>query len=81
MKEINTKDFRREVDEILRSAVSTEYVSDILNSEDESGVTFLDEVKSDVEETSAWEEEGYYNDDDIRLAIGRTLLSRLGISY
>ena len=39
----------------------------------------MQEIIEDVMETSAWEDEGYYNEDDIRLAIGRVLMGRLGI--
>ena len=39
----------------------------------------MDDVIDDVMTSSAWDDEGYYNDDDIRLAIGRTLMARLGI--
>ena len=68
-----------EVTRIIRMAVSDEYSSYILNHYDEeSGKTFMDAVVEDVMETSAFEE-GYYNEDDIRLAIGREFMSRLGI--
>ena len=40
----------------------------------------MEDVIKNVKETSAWEDEGYYNDDDIRLAIGRELTARLGIT-
>lgn len=36
----------------------------------------MEDVIQNVMETSAWEDEGYYNDDDIRLAIGRELMAR-----
>lgn len=39
----------------------------------------MEDVIKNVMETSAWDDEGYYNDDDIRLAIGRELMARLGI--
>ena len=69
-----------QVTEIMRSATSSEYVRYILEQYDEtSEQTFMNAVIVDVMETSAWEDEGYYNDDDIRLAIGRELMARLGI--
>ena len=70
-----------EVSEIMRSAVSSEYARYILEQEDDvTGNTFMEDVVQNVMETSAWEDEGYYNDDDIRLTIGRELMARLGIS-
>ena len=39
----------------------------------------MEDVINDVLEASAWEEEGYYNEDDIRLAIGRVLAHRLNV--
>jgi len=69
-----------EVRRIIRMAVSDEYSSHILEQYDEiSGETFMDAVIRDVMESSAWEYEGYYNEDDIRLAIGRELMARMGI--
>ena len=79
-----TKTERNEIEfqvtEIMRSAASSEYARYILEQYDEaSEQTFMNAVIVDVMETSAWEDEGYYNDDDIRLAIGRELMARLGI--
>lgn len=39
----------------------------------------MEDIIQNVLETSAWEDEGYYNEDDIRLAIGRELMARLRI--
>lgn len=65
---------------IMRYAVSSEYARYILEHEnEETESTFVDDVIDDVMCTSAWDEEGYYNDDDIRLSIGRILMERLGI--
>ena len=65
---------------IMRYAVSDEYVRHTLEHEnEETENTFMDDVIDDVMCTSAWDEEGYYNDDDIRLSIGRVLMERLGI--
>lgn len=67
---------------ILVMAVSSDYARHILESrEDEDGDTFLDLVIDDVLTSSAWEDEGYYNDDDIRLAIGRVLMDKLNLWY
>lgn len=75
-KKINLKKKKKiefEINKILSSAVSREYARYILEQ------TFIDAVVANVMETSAWKEEGYYNEDDIRLAIGRELVARLGI--
>ena len=75
------KEIEFEVSEIMRSATSSEYSKYSLEQEDDvTGNTFMEDVIKNVMETSAWEDEGYYNDDDIRLAIGRELMARLGIS-
>lgn len=75
-KHIPDKIFRQEVRLVLASAVSTYYAHYIIESED-----FLPWVKRDVEETSAWNDEWYYNEDDIRFAIGRFLCEKLGLDY
>ena len=72
-------DMQREIYLIMRSAISDDYVRTILNHKDANNNTFIDDVIDDVLECSAWNDEGYYNEDDIRLAIGRVLISRLGI--
>lgn len=74
------KEIEFEVSEILQSAVSSEYSRYILEQEDDvTENTFMEDVIKNVMETSAWEDEGYYNSFDIKLAIGRELLARLGI--
>lgn len=74
------KEIEFEIKKILCRAVSSEYTRYILNQYDErSEKTFMDAVIVNIMETSAWKEEGYYNEDDIRLAIGRELVARLGI--
>lgn len=83
MREMNKeekKEIEHEVTEIMRNAVSREYAKYILEQEDNiTGNTFMEDVIRNVMEASAWEDEGYYNDDDIRLAIGRELMARLAI--
>ena len=65
---------------IIQSVVSSEYARYILEHEnEETENTFMDDVIEDVMCASAWDEEGYYNHDDIRLSIGRVLIDRLGI--
>lgn len=68
--------FTKELRQILSSSVGTDYAYYLAENEE-----FAFDVKHNVEETSAWIDEGYYNDDDIRLAIGRVLLDRLGVEY
>lgn len=65
---------------LMLESISDDYLSRILNHYDGlTEETFMDAVIRDVMETSAWEEEGYFNEDDIRLAIGREFIARLGI--
>lgn len=67
---------------IMYNAVSSDYARYVLEHEnEETEKTFMEDVIEDVIETSAWDEEGYYNDYDICLAIGRVLIDRLGIDY
>lgn len=74
-----------QITEELARATTREYAIRILESkrdeEDEEGMTFRESVVEDVLTTSAWEEEGYYSLDDIRLAIGREFIDRLSIQY
>lgn len=74
------KIIENEIRIIMYNAVSSEYARYILEHEnEETENTFMDDVIDDVICASAWDEEGYYNDDDIRLAIGRIFMERLGI--
>lgn len=68
--------FRVDLYPILASAVGNDY-SHYLAHDDE----FFHAVKQNVEETSAWSDEAYYTDDDIRLAIGRVIMDKFGIEY
>lgn len=82
MREMGNNERKRieyEVTEIMESAVSREYARHILELEDVTGNTVMDDIIKNVLETSAWEEEGYYSYDDIRFAIGRILMARLGV--
>lgn len=73
------KELENDIINIMNKAISSEYINKILNQYDyTSDETFIDAVIIDVLETSAWEDEGYYNEDDIRLAVGRELVARLG---
>ena len=66
-----------EIVNLVGYAVGGEYARYILKHEKEN--SFVDDVIDDVIDSSAWEEEGYYNNDDIRLAIGRVFMGRMGI--
>ena len=78
---IDKREFRSEVFAILSDCIGRDYTHYLIESKDEHGVDFLSEILKDVEETSAWQDAGYYTDDDIRLAIGRVLLKALNIIY
>ena len=88
MKEMS-KDERRflkqTIEEILAQAVTKDYAKYILENTDdgeencEYEITLMEHIVDNVLETSAWENEGNWNDDDVRLAIGRELMDRLGI--
>lgn len=75
-KHIRERDFLEELKPILAVAVGSDYAGYLASDDD-----FFSAVIEDVEATSAWQEEGYYTDDDIRLAIGRTLMAKYGIEY
>lgn len=79
LKKEEKKIIENEIRMIIQSAVSSEYARYILEHKNEGTEnTFIDDVIEDVMCTSAWDEE-YYNDDDIRLSIGRVLWDRLDI--
>ena len=74
------KMIEREITDIMTDSVSSDYAKYILKSKcEDDGRTFMEAVIDDVMDTSAWDEEGYYNDDDIRLSIGRIFMERLNI--
>lgn len=76
------KMIEREITDIMTDSVSSDYAKYILKSKcEDDGRTFMEAVIDDVMDTSAWEDEGYYSNDDIRFAIGRVLMDRLGIDY
>lgn len=76
MERIPDTEFRPDTYRILSLSTGREYAFYILGDEG-----FYDEIKRNVEETSSWHEEGYYTDDDIRLAIGRYIMSLLNLNY
>ena len=70
----------REITELMRNAISDDYTAYILTHKgEENENTIMQDVIDDVLFSSAWGEEGYYNEDDIRLSIGRILMDRLGV--
>ena len=74
------KIIENEVEMILRNAVGSQYARYILEHENEkTGIIFMEDVIEDVMCASAWDDKEYYNDDDIRLSIGRIFIERLGI--
>lgn len=80
MPKMERKDMVKVVHQIMRSATTSDYASYILEAEDEkTNRTFVDAVIDDIICTSAWKEEGYFSDDDVRLSIGREFMDRLGI--
>lgn len=65
---------------VMKLGISDNYVSNILTTQDSgTGETLVNDIMRNVLETSAWKENKTYNDDDIRLAIGRELSTRLGL--
>lgn len=82
MKKEEKKLIEIEITQVMRNAVGSDYARYILEDKGEDGeTTIMEDVIDDVMCASAWEDEGFYNDDDIRLAIGRVLMDRLGIYY
>lgn len=83
MKNMTARELKQIKNDILRifeASITDEYAKKILNDYDEiTEETFMDSVINNVMETSDWEKTRYYNYDDIRLAIGRELIARIGI--
>ncbi len=73
---INKDAFAADLMQVLRLSVASDYCYELIQNDE-----FFDLVISDVEETSAWSEDMTYNEDDIRLAIGRAMLYKFGIEY
>lgn len=65
--------------ELLKNSVAKEYANAILSQMDTiTGKSFVNSVIDDIVESSEFSQTRRYNDDDIRLAIGRELVARLG---
>lgn len=80
MDEVERKRIEWFVKWTMIKAMSEDYAVQILEHESGFGNAFMEDVIEDVMESSAWDEEGYYNQDDIRLAIGRVFKRRLEIA-
>ena len=72
------KEIEMLVYKIVTDATSSDYARYILEHMKKRR-TSLDDAIDDVMCASAWNDEGYYNNDDIRLAIGRVFMERLNI--
>jgi len=71
-----------EITSMMQFAVGSDYARYILGDKGEDGEnTFIEDVIEDVMCASAWGDEGFYSSDDVRLAIGRVLMDRMGIYY
>lgn len=69
---------QNDIKKVLSYSISKDYIQAFLEiSEENSGSTLIDKIADNVFETSAWTDEGIWSNDDIRMAIGRVLLSRL----
>lgn len=83
MRKMN-KEQRKEIEtliyKVMTNAVSSDYARYILEHEDSwTEITVMQEIIENVMETSAWNDAGYYNEDDVRFAIGRVLMERMEI--
>ena len=76
MEHINAREFSEELKAILAASVGGDYSHYIASDDD-----FFFAVIQNVEETSAWMDEGYYTYDDIQLAIGRVVMAKFNIEY
>ena len=63
-----------EVVNLLKPVLSDEYLDDFLYYKERYGKSIMDNIIDDVVECSAISEDGSWNIDDVRLAIGRVFL-------
>ena len=69
---------RNDITSIMKNAISEDYVGEILEHTcKDTESSLMEDIIQNVLDTSAWEEDGHYNEDDIRLAIGRELIRGL----
>lgn len=67
---------------VLSESVTKEYAEKLLDSTSEDGsATLMDDIIKEIMLTSAWDEERSYSVSDVRLAIGRMIMMRLGIAF
>lgn len=71
MEHINPNKISEIILRVIRKCTD-DYAREI--AEDE---TFIDLVREDVEASSGWQEDGYWSDYDVILAIGRTIIKLL----
>ena len=58
------------VDNILKNFIDKDHIEDIIDE-------IFPDIVEDIKTTSAWEEEGYFNDSDVRLALSRALHDKI----
>ena len=58
-----------EIYDILKKSITDEYAKILIENDE-----FIDFVVENIMSTSCYEEDGMYNDADIKLAIGRAIL-------
>ena len=63
----------------LSLSMDDEAAIKVADSKMKNGETVMEAVMDDIKTSSDWEDNGHYNDDDVRLAIGRVMMKRLGI--
>lgn len=74
--------FEMDICSVLSESVTKEYAQTLLDSTSEDGsTTLMDDIIEEIMLTSAWDEEHSYSASDIRLAIGRMIMMRLGIAF
>lgn len=72
MGHINLEYLAPRVRDLLSYCVTEDYAREIV---DTNG--FVERVRDDIEQTSAWKDEGFYSASDVRMAVGRVLLAAL----
>jgi hypothetical protein len=65
-------EIRKDVKAHITNAIGDEYFKELPK-------TFVESVVRDVVLTSSFEDDGSYNDSDIRFAFGRMLLEKCGV--
>lgn len=63
----------------LTLAMDDEAAIKVADSKNSKGISLMEDVIDDIKTSSDWENDGHYNDDDVRLAIGRVFMSRFGV--